>query len=204
MASEAFRMQQARDRYAPHVRAINELVDDLRGEDGRGWVPYVAPWHAGVHVRVLSVLRDPGPRTQNIGGSGFLCVENDDPTAELQYRAFTDAGIDPRDIIPWNAYPWYINRRPRAAEREAGAGALLRLIGLLPHLRVVLLQGRDACDVWGRSLRRRPSLVADLTLEVVTTYHPGRQALWSADPAVRQARAQHRKNAYLHVAVALR
>jgi hypothetical protein len=32
---------------------------------------------------VLSVLRDPGPKIQDTIGSGFLCLENDDPTAEL-------------------------------------------------------------------------------------------------------------------------
>lgn len=84
MASGAFRKEQERDRYAPHVRTINELVDDLRDQDGRGWMPYAAPWHGGVEARVLSVLRDPGPKTQDTVGSGFLCVENDDPTAERQ------------------------------------------------------------------------------------------------------------------------
>jgi hypothetical protein len=34
-------------------------------------------------------------------------VENDDPTAELQWPAFAAAGIEARDFTPWNAYPWY-------------------------------------------------------------------------------------------------
>ncbi|MFC8276504.1 hypothetical protein ACFUJR_29020 [Streptomyces sp. NPDC057271] len=84
MADETFRTDQERNRYAAHVRAINELVDGLRDQDGRGWMPYVAPWHGGTEARVLSVLRDPGPKTQDGTGSGFLCTENDDPTAERQ------------------------------------------------------------------------------------------------------------------------
>ena len=204
MASEAFRGEQERDRYAPHVRAINELVDDLRDLDGRGWMPYVAPWHGGAEARVLSVLRDPGPKTQDTVGSGFLCLENDDPTAELQCRAFSEAGIDPYDITPWNAYPWYINRKPSASQREAGVGPLLRLINLFPRLRVVLLQGGDARDTWLRLRTRHPALVQGLKIEVVMTYHPGRQALWSRDPAIREARAQHRRLAYRHVSDALR
>lgn len=103
MADEPFRVTQEQARYAPHVRAINELVDQLRDPGGRGWMPYVAPWHGGVHARVLSVLRDPGPKTQDGAGSGFLCVENDDPTAELQCRAFAEVGIDAHDVTPWNA-----------------------------------------------------------------------------------------------------
>ncbi|WP_245666211.1 YybH family protein [Actinomadura latina] len=38
---------------------------------------------------------------------------------------------------------------PKAAERQAGVDPLLRLLGLLPQLRIVLLQGRDAPDIPG-------------------------------------------------------
>jgi hypothetical protein len=54
MADPEFRAEQDRDRYAPHVRPVNELVDDLRDQDGRGWMPHVAPLHGGVTARVLS------------------------------------------------------------------------------------------------------------------------------------------------------
>src|SRR5258708_3149377 len=77
MADGKFRLEQHQPRYAPHVRPINEMVDGLRDQDGRGWMPHVAPWHGGVQARVLSVLRDPGPKTADDVGSGFLCVEND-------------------------------------------------------------------------------------------------------------------------------
>lgn len=203
MADEAFRAEQQRDRYASHVRPVNEMVDALRDRDGRGWMPHVAPWHGGVRARVLSVLRDPGPKTQDRTGSGFLCVENDDSTAERQCQAFDAAGIAPHDVTPWNAYPWYINRAPNAAERQAGVDPLLRLLGLLPHLRIVLLQGRDAQDTWRRLAARHPETLQPKGLQVVSTYHPGRQALWARDPAVRQARVQDRLHAYARVAQAL-
>jgi hypothetical protein len=204
MADETFRVEQDQARYAPHVRAINEMVDGLRGQHGRGWMPHVAPWHGGVQARALSVLRDPGPKTRDGIGSGFLCVENDDPTAELQCRAFTAAGIHARDVTPWNAYPWYINRAPNASERQAGVDPLVRLLGLLPHLRVVLLQGLDAQDTWHRLAKRHLEIVQREQFQIVSTYHPGRQALWSRDPAIRHARAQDRVHAYLRVAEALR
>ncbi|WP_052762081.1 uracil-DNA glycosylase family protein [Jiangella alkaliphila] len=91
MADPAFRAEQERGRYAPHVRPINEFVDTLRDQDGRGWMPHVAPLHGGVEARLLSLLRDPGPKTRDGVGSGFLCIENDDPTAELQDIAFREA-----------------------------------------------------------------------------------------------------------------
>ncbi|MDQ1295452.1 MAG: hypothetical protein QG608_3337 [Actinomycetota bacterium] len=97
MADAAFRAEQDAGRYAAHVRPINELVDELQDTGGRGWLPHVAPIHGGVLARLLFVLRDPGPRTREGTGSGYLCVENDDPTAEQQARAFDAVGIVPAD-----------------------------------------------------------------------------------------------------------
>lgn len=204
MREEAFRAEQEKGLYAPHVRPINEMVDALREQDERGWMPYVAPWHGGAEARVLSVLRDPGPKTLDGVGSGFLCVENDDPTAELQAQIFEEAGISASDVTPWNAYPWYINRSPNAAELQAGAEVLKRLLGLMPRREVVLLQGKEAQDVWRRLLKSHPGVVRDRTVEVFSTYHPGRQALFVRDPEERARRAQHRIDTYKKVGDALR
>lgn len=202
MADATFRTEQKNGIYAAHVEAINKMIDRLREHGGRGWLPHVAPLHGGNQARVLSVLRDPGPKTLDDGGSGLLCIENDDPTAEAQCHAFAEADIQLVDITPWNAYPWYINRAPTAAERQAGVQPLTDLIDLLPNLRVILLQGRDAQDVWRRLIRRYPDVVALRRLDVVATFHPGRQALWSADPVVRASRARHRTDA-LHRAATI-
>ncbi|MGQ4388724.1 uracil-DNA glycosylase [Streptomyces sp. SAS_270] len=204
MRDEAFRVEQEQGRYASHVRPINEMVDALREPEGRGWMPHVAPWHGGAGARVLSILRDPGPKTLEGAGSGFLCVENDDPTAELQAQIFEKAGVAPHDITPWNAYPWYINRSPKAAELQAGAGVLKQLLGVMPKTEVVLLQGKEAQDVWRRLLKAHPDAVRDRTLKVVSTYHPGQQALFVRDPEERARRAQHRIDSYQAVGDALR
>lgn len=83
MAHASFRTEQEAGRYADHVRPINKLVDELSDSE-RGWMPHVAPAHGGVNARVLTILRDPGPMTRTGTGSGFLCVENDDQTAQTQ------------------------------------------------------------------------------------------------------------------------
>ncbi|WP_234443826.1 uracil-DNA glycosylase [Streptomyces sp. NRRL B-24484] len=197
-------MEQEQGRYAPHVRPINEMVDVLRDQDGRGWMPHVAPWHGGTEARVLSVLRDPGPRTQEGTGSGFLCVENNDPTAELQAQLFERAGIAPRDVTPWNAYPWYINREPKTAELQAGAEVLSRLLGLMPKVQIVLLQGGDAQRGWRRLVKAHPEAVRDRTLEVFSSYHPSPQALFVPDPKERARRAQHRIDTCQKIGDALR
>jgi len=200
MATESFRVEQERGRYAPHVRAINEMVDGLQDQEGRGWLPHVAPWQGGVEARVLSVLRDPGPMVREGTGSGFLCIENDDPTAERQTEAFAAVGLTAQDMTPWNAYPWYINRAPNASELEAGVEPLVRLIALMPRLRVLLLQGAQARDSWRRVLKRYPGITDGERYTVVSTHHPGRQALWHRDPLVRAARQQHRDDACQRVA----
>jgi hypothetical protein len=117
MGDAEFRSQQYQHRYDPHVKPINELVDCLRDPQGRGWVPYVAPVHGGVDSCILSILRDPGPATQDGVGSGFLCIENADPTAEQQCLAFADVGVTTADVVPWNAYPWYVNGSVASGER---------------------------------------------------------------------------------------
>jgi len=143
---------------------------------------------------VLSILRDPGPATVDESGSGMLCVENDDPTAELQAVMFEDAGVDAADVLPWNAYPWYINRKPNAAEMREGARAIADLAALLPRLEIVLLQGKEAQRGWELAIALDPRLAAR-SLEVVATYHPGRQALFHPDPAERDRRAGDRRGA---------
>jgi hypothetical protein len=200
MSDTEFRSQQYQHRYDPHVKPINELVDRLRDPQGRGWVPYVAPVHGGVDAWILSILRDPGPATQDGVGSGFLCIENADPTAEQQCVAFADAGLTAADVVPWNAYPWYVNRKLSAAERQSGVAPLVQLLALLPRVSVVLLQGGDAADTWRRLNRDQPTALLDRDLEVIATFHPGRQALWVRDPAERERRRQARHAAYQRAA----
>ncbi|MCV7194036.1 uracil-DNA glycosylase [Mycolicibacterium brumae] len=206
MADPEFRTQQEQNKTDPHMKRINEFVASLQDKDAGKWLPEVAPMHGGVDARVLSVLRDPGPATKKGKGPGFLCVENDDPTAERQANLFTKYGIDPRDVLPWNAYPWYIHesaKAPNAAQLEDGADVLCRLIGLLPDLRVVLLQGRHAENVWKRVLKRRPNIETELSLTVVGCIHPSPQALWAKPPVPEQRLAKQQK-AYEATAAALK
>ena len=51
----------------PHNAPINEFVDQLR-QEGRGWVPYVAPINGGTDAEMLSVLTLACTRGRQIGG----------------------------------------------------------------------------------------------------------------------------------------
>lgn len=202
MADRAHRDSQEHEAFAPHIAPVNALVDRLRSV-GRGWVPYVAPAHGGVDARVLSILRDPGPATRAEVGSGFLSTENDDPSAEFQAEQLRRVGLGPEVLLPWNAYPWYIDRAPKAAEARAGLEPLTELLALLPQAQVVLLQGRDAAAAWRRLRRERPEAIAEREFTVIETFHPSRHALRHRDPAVRERRSARRLAAFDELAEVL-
>jgi hypothetical protein len=202
MADDEFRRAQvAGAGTEPHMAPIDAFVAAISEPDEEGRVPRIAPHHGGTDARVLSVLRDPGPKTLEGTGSGFLSVENDDPTAERQAILFREHGIRDRDVLPWNAYPWFIDRAPNAAEGRVGARALVELIALLPDLEIVLLQGRDAERIWRYATELDPSLAAGVVVRA--TIHPGRSALFHPDRAVRQARVAHQVATYREVGALL-
>lgn len=197
MRDPVFRRSQEEGIRLPHVEPINALVDELR-QEGRGWVPYVAPLYGGVEARMLSILRDPGPMTDsNAKGSGFLCLENDDPAAERFATLLHEAGLRADQMVPWNAYPWYINRKPVAAELQVGLTPLRRLLTLLPRLRVVMLNGGEAQYLWRYFERTDPC--AALPYQALPTYHTSRQA-FIGTREVREARMRHLRQTFARAA----
>ena len=201
MKDAAFRRSQEAGVRLPHIAPINALVDELR-EEGRGWVPYVAPLYGGVHAEMLSILRDPGPMTNaEKSGSGFLCLENDDAAAEpIRARRWPGREWTAEHMIPWNAYPWYINRQPKAAELTAGLDPLRRLLALLPRLRVVMLNGGDAQALWRKFQARYPALAE--RYRVLPTYHTSRQA-FIGTREVREARLAQLRETFAAAAALL-
>lgn len=153
MSDPAFRADQHARLREPHIEPITALVDDF-SRSGNGFIPYSAPMFGGVRAEVLCVLRDPGPKTRDQSGSGMLCVENDDPTAEMFALCLDAVGLAVDRIITWNAYPWYINSEPSAVQLEQGLVPLKRLIDLLPDLKVVVLMGLAAENSWRRFSKR--------------------------------------------------
>lgn len=200
MADPEFQKQQWEDRKKSHIAPFNRLVDELCN-DGR--MPYIAPIYGGVNAKMLSILRDPGPMTQlKNNGSGMLCLENDDATAERMCELIAEAGIDATEMMPWNAFPWYIQPTtnpsggsklpaPNAAQLNAGIAPLKRLIDLLPMLQVVILHGGTAHNCWKKFTQKHPNIVEERKIYVIETYHTSRQAFRHPDEKVREARKQH-------------
>jgi len=194
MRDPEFRRSQEAGIWDPHVAPLNRYVEGLRDPDGRGWIPYIAPIYGGIDAEVLNVFRDPGPMTDPSGrGSGFLCIENDDDSAERLAGLMDEARMSIDRAAPWNAYPWYINRKPTGPECTAGVEPLAGLIRLLPRLRVLMLHGGEAHNVGRKLARVHPELLADC--HVINTYHTGNQAfIGNAD--VRRARMQHLRDSF--------
>ncbi|NQU46925.1 MAG: uracil-DNA glycosylase [Chlorobium sp.] len=198
MKNPEFRQRQWDHRYDHHIAPINQYVDTLRKQAEKGSVPYVPPMYGGINARLLSLMRDPGPMTQDAaGGSGFICMENDDPTAERISNYFAGVHIPAGDIVPWNAYPWYINRKPRVAELEAGVLPLKGIIDLLPNLCVVMLHGGEAKDLWKRLLKRFPEMAR---VRALGTYHTSAQAFWTPDPTEKARRKKHLVDSFIQAA----
>jgi hypothetical protein len=208
MRDPNFKAEQLSGKYQPHIEPVNRLVDELREAEppvGRGWAPYVAPIHGGSEARILSILRDPGPKTHKDTGSGMLCVENDDDSAALQCDLLSSADLTPWDLTPWNAYPWFRYDQSSgltSPQITEGLDPLRRIVELMPALEVVLLQGGEAKTLWKRFARKEPHLAGRCA--VVETYHPGRTALRHPDPEVRKGREERRYAAFLEARQALR
>ncbi|KAF0969887.1 uracil-DNA glycosylase [Gordonia sp. YY1] len=169
-SSRPYRDDLFRRRYEPHVARINKLVDRLRAEHPERFIPYVAPTYGGENARVLALLQDPGPKTnpENMNGSGMLCIENVDGSAERYKMFLAKYGIDVCDIQAWNAFPWYATTSQKygsdgtasysPADLDDATQALAELVYRLPRLRAVLLHGLVARDAWARLDALRPNL----------------------------------------------
>jgi hypothetical protein len=196
MRDAAYRDGQWAQRYTGRVAAINRFIDELGAGHEAGHPPYVPPICGGVDGLLLSVSRDPGPKAGGIKGSGFLSVENDDPSAERMGQFLRNAGIEYGYVLPWNAYPWYINNDPTAEQLSAGVEPLRKLIGLMPRLRAVTLHGAAAARGWKLFLRQHHSLVERRGIVWLETYHTSRQALQTPDPVERELREASIRNAF--------
>jgi hypothetical protein len=103
----------------------------------------------------------------------MLCIENDDDSAALQRDLLASAGITPRDLTPWNAYPWFRydqNSGLTSPKITEGPDPLRWIVDNMQDLEVALLQGGEAQTLWKRFARKAPRLAGRYA--VVETYHP--------------------------------
>lgn len=138
-------------------------------------IPHFDPAESGVAARALLLLEAPGPKTvPEWGGSGFISVDNDDPTAQNVWTTRNDVGLHDH-ALAWNIVPWVLGRasvKPSSAELAQGAVELRGLLNVLPNLRVIVLAGQKAQQAWDAHL----DLIIGDQYRVIRTVHPAGQS----------------------------
>lgn len=144
-----------RDRiWEPHVAPLNALADRITDSEGlaHGVVPYVDPNQGGIAARALILLDNPGRRARVGTGSGILSLDNNDPTSERQRDAYTQFGVDWKDIVTWNVCPAPTENpdvnsgASLPAERTQYAHWTKEFMMLCPNLEIMLPLGGSARD----------------------------------------------------------
>ena len=152
--------------HEPHVAPLTALVERLREERGGGddTVPWFDPTEAGIGARILLLLHAPGRKDVLRGDSGspFVSADNDDHTSHNLWQLLRDARVDRgRDVVTWNAIPWFVDRRSVGKrDAEEAQPALRELVDLLPELEVVLLLGDATRDAWNEAQIRTRAVIA--------------------------------------------
>lgn len=142
-------------------------------------VPHFDPAETGIRSQVLLLLEAPGPKTvPEWGGSGFISVDNNDPTAQNVWRTRDEVGLH-HGILAWNIVPWVLGRasvKPTPVELAQGAVELRGLLELLPDLRAIVLSGQKAQAGWDAYL----DLALGDRYRVLRTVHPAGQSFAQA------------------------
>ena len=162
MKDAKFQKHQWECRYNSHTAPVNQLVDMLKLKH-LGRIPYVDPLYGGIHAKVLFLFQDPGSKTDDRNGSGFLSAENDDPSAQLFAQCLDEAKLNFNQVITWNAYPWSLpegKNQPTAKQLEIGIEPLYKLLKMLKKLKVIITMGCVATSSWERFNRHYPNIAA--------------------------------------------
>ncbi|MFF0501307.1 hypothetical protein ACFYU5_33270 [Nocardia aobensis] len=156
--------------YDPHIRELNEYVDQLQARKPDQFIPHISPEFGGSEARLLLLTLSPGEQTRldMPGGSGMLSVENGDPAAERIADALDRAAIARTDCIGWNMYPWYkpglgeLTPKVRDPYLLEGAELLIHVIARLPRLRAVFVFGHGPERGWDFFRRSYPKTARSL------------------------------------------
>lgn len=159
--------------------AFPELIKQIKEEQGLDHeVPEFDPKNGNEAARYLFLLEAPGPRALQ---TGYVSVDNPDPTARNFQAQLGEAEIEAKDIAVWNVVPWYLGDKDRKKLRGAtsidvrsGLKYLKALVAFMPHLECIVLVG-------GAASKAHVFLSQVTTARILSCHHPSAQAL-NANP----------------------
>ena len=131
----------------PHVALLSnfraQLLENLPKSS---FVPNFDPKDGGIEARVLLLLETPGrvPRVTQ-----FTSLDNPSMTSKNLLPMVIAAGLKRSEVLMWNLVPWDIGTETKIQSTKSnhhslGTVALLRLLELLPRLRVIVFFGTKA------------------------------------------------------------
>jgi len=102
-----------------------------------------------------------GIQPQRTSSPQFIAKGMTEPTATIMWGALTDLGIDPYDVVLWNAVPWHpynpekgilSNRTPTAEELSAGLKHLESFINLFSNVQLIAVGRKceESMDILGK------------------------------------------------------
>lgn len=146
----------------PHIAPLSKFrLQLLKSLPNGSFVPNFDPIDGGIDARVLLLLETPGrvPRATK-----FTSLDNPSDTSKNLRPMVISAGLERSDVLMWNLIPWDIGteRNVKATNSDhhsIGTPALLRLLELLPRLRVIVFFGSSAQVALGDVGSRRTDLL---------------------------------------------
>lgn len=151
----------------PHIQPLTAYLEQIRSKRGTECkLPCFDPCDGGTNAKALFLLEAPGPKAVC---STFVSRNNPDQTARNLCELMQLASIPRAETVIWNVVPWYVGDgkriRPVSSQDLIEAKPYLKdLLGLLSHLRVIVLCGKKA--------QRAEVHLQQLTaLPIISTYH---------------------------------
>lgn len=195
MADPAYRDQQWERRYNPNIEDINRMCDALGEQKPDRSVPYVDPVHDADECRIVSLFSNPGFELE----SGFVSVENDDQSAERAAGVYEYVGLRAEHVMPWNAYPWYVEEKKERALTPAQIGEglkpLLAFLQQVPRASALVAHGTDAHKIARRLLQLENRSIQRRGFKVYEVRSIGDRA-FIGSPAKQEAWLQDMQVAY--------
>lgn len=159
--------------------AFSELIEQIKKEQGLDHeIPGFDPKNGNEAASYLFLLEAPGPKAVQ---TGYVSLDNPDPTARNFQNHLRQAEIKAEDITVWNVVPWYLGDEERkkirgatALDVQSGLKYLEALVTSMPRLECIVLVG-------GIARRAHVFLSHATTARILSCHHPSAQAL-NANP----------------------